>query len=1059
MILCRVCDHENRESATFCERCAAPLAEEPSGGSRRTVTVLFTDIVGSTELGERLDPERLQVVLARYFEVTSDVIERHGGTVEKFIGDAVVAVFGVPRLREDDALRAVRAASEMHEALHGLDDALEGIQARTGVHTGEVMVGGDAPGGRLATGDAMNVAARLEQSAGPDEVLISDATYRLVRDAVQVIETEPRTLKGKADPVRVYHLQKVDPVALGFARRLSAPMVGRVHELSLLRAAFDRAVSDHACQLFTVLGVGGVGKSRLLAAFTQELDDRANVLRGRCLPYGDGITFWPIIEAIRPAAGLTGGEDPETSLGMIASLVPDDDQSERIARHVAQVMGLAGGDAAPEETFWAIRRLLEGMARTRPVAFVVDDLQWAEPTMLELIEHIADWAVDAPILVACMARPELLELRPGWGGGKLNAATISLEPLSSSECSSLVANLLAIDLLDPALRDRIVEAAEGLPLFAEETLAMLIEEGRVVRLGETWAAAGDLAELSIPPTTAAILATRIDRLSAEERSVLQRASVMGQVFYREALTLLHDGEDVGRELSSLVRKQFIHPDRSDLSGTEALAFRHLMIRDAAYDGIPKADRADLHERFADWLERMAGDRIPEHEEILGFHLERAYRYREELGTRGDHERRLAARAAEFFANAARRATARVDLPAAASLFGRAVALLDERDPRYAELMWESGVALNRLGNTSEADRVLTETIALARSSNDSRLETRARLDRWWAHSIGSRGSNLEEMSVEVLPLIAKMETMGDDLGLTKAWQLLAESYWSPCRYEAMREPLERALTYARRAGDRLEETETLTSLLMADRLGPTSVSDMIARCEVALRDGSGDRRIDVEVAGTQAVAQAMLGNFEAARVLLIGQREVLRDLGILYGFWGAMIEQWEVEMLAGDPIAAERAVRSATDDPPPSGWSLDPGEIVTSATFAGRLAHCLCAQGRFNEAADYAEFAADNDSTWAVDQVLWRTAGAKATASIGDPDRGLELAREAVAIAETTDVINMHGDALMDMAEVLSLLGERAEAASAIKSALSLYERKGNVVSARKAGTLLDELR
>ena len=1013
MIRCRVCDHENRESATFCERCAAPLAEAPGGGSRRTVTVLFTDIVGSTELGERLDPERLQVVLARYFEVTSDVIERYGGTVEKFIGDAVVAVFGVPRLREDDALRAVRAASEMREALEGLDDALGGIRARTGVHTGEVMIGGAASGGKLATGDAMNVAARLQQTAGADEILISDSTYRLVRDAVQVTETEPRTLKGKVDPMRAYRLQKVDPEALGFARRLGAPMVGRVHELSLLHSAFDRAVSDHACQLFTVLGVGGVGKSRLLAAFTQELDDRATVLRGRCLPYGDGITFWPVIEAVRPAAGLTGVEDAKTSLGKIASMVTDDDQSERIARHVAQVMGLAGGDAAPEETFWAIRRLLEGMARTRPVAFVVDDLQWAEPTMLELIEHIADWSVDAPILVACMARPELLELRPGWGGGKLNAATISLEPLSSSECGSLVGNLLAIDMLDPALRDRIVEAAEGLPLFAEETLAMLIEDGRIVRHDDTWVAAGDLSELSIPPTTSAILATRIDRLSAEERSVLQRASVMGQVFYREALTTLRN-VDPSPELSSLVRKQFIHPERSDLAGADALAFRHLMIRDAAYDGIPKAERADMHERFADWLVAAAVDRTQEYEEILGFHLERAYRYGEELGTRDEHGREVAARAAEYFANAAKRASARVDLPGASSLLRRAVALLDERDPRYVELMWESGVALNRLGDGDEANLVLAETIALAESSSDSRLEMRARIDRWWAHSAHSIGSraNLDGMSAEVLPLIPKMEAAGDDLGLTKAWQLLAEEHWTTCRYEAMREPLERALVYARRAGDRLEETETLATLLLTDRWGPTSVSDMIARCQETLRDGSGDHRIDAEVAGSQALAQAMLGNFETARALLVGQREVLRDLGVLYGFLGAMIEEWEIEMLAGDPVAAEQVVRKAAEGS--GGWLSPPGERARTPTFAARMAHSLCAQGRFDEAAKQANIAADGNPAWAADQILWRSASAKATARIGDPDRGLELAREAVAIAETTDVINMRGDALMD---------------------------------------------
>src|SRR2546428_5127068 len=290
--------------------CGASLAAlQPE--RRKLATLLFCDMSGSTAMGERIDAESVRDLMFRYFHTMRSALERHGGTVEKFIGDAVVAVFGVPRLREDDALRAVRAAAEMREALEALNEELDTpdemrLRARTGVHTGAVMVGGATASGRLATGDAMNVAARLEQSAGPDDVLISASTYRLVRDAVQVVESEERTLRGKTDPIRAYRLVKVDPAALGFARRLSAPMVGRVHELSLLRAAFDRAVSDSACQLFTVLGVGGVGKSRLLGAFVQELDDRAIVLRGRCLPYGDGITYWPVIEAIRPAAGLTG---------------------------------------------------------------------------------------------------------------------------------------------------------------------------------------------------------------------------------------------------------------------------------------------------------------------------------------------------------------------------------------------------------------------------------------------------------------------------------------------------------------------------------------------------------------------------------------------------------------------------------------------------------------------------------------------------------------------------------------------------------------------------------
>ena len=678
MTSCPTCGHDIRKGARFCESCGASLATELGAGSRRTVTILFTDVVGSTELGERLDPERLQSLLGRYFDAARGVIERHGGTVEKFIGDAVVAVFGIPRLREDDALRAVRAAVDIREALDALDDDADlpdapRLRARTGVHTGEVIVGDAVGGGKIATGDAMNVAARLEQSADADEVLISAATHRLVQDAVQVEEADDLELRGRGERVQAYRLLKVDPSALGFARRLTAPMVGRDRELSLLRAAFDRAVSDRACQLFTVLGVGGVGKSRLLGAFVDELGENATVLQGRCLPYGDGITFWPIIEAVRPAAALSGSEDSTTSLAKIAALIPDDDQADRIARQVAQIMGLEGGEAVREETFWAIRRLLEGMARTRPVALVIDDMQWAEPTTLELVEHIAEWAIDTPILVACMARPELLEVSPGWGGGKFNATSISLEPLSATDLGSLVTNLLAVDGIDPTVRDRIVRAAEGHPLFAEETLAMLVEQGRITLRDETWVAASDLTELAVPPTTSALIGAQIEQLGGAERATLERGAVMGQLFYRDALVALAGGADPSRELSALTRKQFIHPDRSDLPGTDALAFRHLMIRDAAYEGTPKAERADIHERFADWFGLAVADRLPEYEEILGFHLERACRYREELGLSGEGEPSIGARAAGHFASASRRATA-------GSTCGRQPACSDARSP-------------------------------------------------------------------------------------------------------------------------------------------------------------------------------------------------------------------------------------------------------------------------------------------------------------------------------------------------------------------------------------------
>ena len=369
-----------------------------------------------------------------------------------------------------------------------------------------------------------------------------------MRDAVVAEPVEALDLKGKADPVPAHRLIEVTPGAAGFARHLDAPMVGRERELALLRSAFDRTVSDQACQLFTVLGVGGVGKSRLMAAFVEELGDRATVLRGRCLPYGEGITFYPARRGADRGRGPPRGRHPGGGSGEAR-------RARGVGRGRRQDRGAGragdrdrGGETAPEETLWAIRTLLERLAADRPVVFAIDDLQWAEPTFLELVEHVADFARDAPILLACMARPELLDDHPGWAGGKLNATSILLEPLDPEECGTLVANLLADDSVDAAVRARIAEAAEGHPLYAEEITGLLVDEGRLVLKEGRWVATGDLSDVPVPPTISALLAARLDRLPADERRLIDIASVMGQVFYpaRRARARGRRADDVGR---------------------------------------------------------------------------------------------------------------------------------------------------------------------------------------------------------------------------------------------------------------------------------------------------------------------------------------------------------------------------------------------------------------------------------------------------------------------------------------------------------------------------------
>jgi class 3 adenylate cyclase len=632
--------------------CGAPLAAEAARQDvRKTVTVLFSDVVGSTPLGERLDPETLRRLMSRYFDRMKAVVERHGGTVEKFIGDAVMAVFGIPAVHEDDALRAVRAASEMREALADLNRELERdhgvtVEARTGINTGQVVAGDPSRGQTLATGDAINTAARLQQAAAPGEILLGAPAFRLVRDGVKVDTMEPLELKGKEGAVEAFRLRDVLPEAEAITRRLDSPMVGRDRERQVLRLAFDRAVEEKTCHLVTVLGAAGVGKSRLIEEFLGSLSDDVTVLRGRCVPYGEGITFWPVAEVVRSAGGIGEEEPAEDARAKLRALCEGEEDAEVVFERVAQVLGLTADSAVPEETFWAIRKLLESLARRSPLVVVFDDIHWAEPRFLDLMEHLADFSRDAPLLLVCLSRQELLDHRPGWGGGKVNATSMLLEPLNEAECDLLMENILGRARLSEEARDRIVEAAEGNPLFVEEMLSMLIDEGLLVRQNGDWVPTSDLSTVTVPPTIQALLAARLEQLEGEERAVIQRASVVGRVFYRGAVAELSPEptrQAVGAHLATLVRRELIRPHATEFSD-ETYRFRHILIRDAAYEAMPKETRAELHERFAGWLEAKAGERLREYEEFLGYHLEQAHRYRAELGPLDEHGRALGVRA-------------------------------------------------------------------------------------------------------------------------------------------------------------------------------------------------------------------------------------------------------------------------------------------------------------------------------------------------------------------------------------------------------------------------------
>jgi class 3 adenylate cyclase len=682
-------------------------------GLRKVVTVVLSDLVGSTKLGEELDPETLRQVLARYFDAMSDVLMRHEGASRKFLGDAVMAVFGIPAVHEDDALRAVRAASEMRAALRELNEQLDlrwgvHLQARTGVNTGAVIVGDPAQGEDFVSGAAVNVVRRLEQSAPPREILIGEQTLELVRGSVLVQAVAPLEVDGTSEPVRAFRLLDVAGPDRGIERGLSSPLIGRQRELEVLREAFDRTVSAGNCQLVTVVGPAGVGKSRLTSDFIRSLAGAATAVSGRCLSYGQGLTFWPLREIVAELAGTEDGDSSEEVLARISRLLPADEDRATAAERVAGALGVVDSIVYPEDTFWAVRKLLEAVGGERPLVVVLEDVQWAEPTFLELIEYLPVAIRYAPVLIVALTRAELFDMKPNFAQGVPGARRVDLEPLSEADSRALVERLVGEPAMGTDLPDRVAASAEGNPLFVEELVRMLVDERRVEQ---------DPSAMPMPATIHALLAARLDRLDAPDLAIVKGAAVVGRSFSDEAALLLADRRDrseLEAHLGSLVRQQIIEPDGGRFAGRRTFSFKHVLMRDVAYQAVLKAQRAELHERYADWLEREAGERASEYREILGHHLERAYRNRSELGHSDERLRELATRAAGHLGASGTRALARGDTRPAISLLERAVELLPDDDPARRDLTLKLGIALAESGDLSRADALLADRIRAER---------------------------------------------------------------------------------------------------------------------------------------------------------------------------------------------------------------------------------------------------------------------------------------------------------------------------------------------------------
>jgi class 3 adenylate cyclase/tetratricopeptide (TPR) repeat protein len=660
---CARCGAELAADARFCSSCGAPVGAPespapPAGQERRLVTILFADVTGSTGLGERLDPEQLQALLATYFAAMRAEIEAEGGTVEKFIGDAVMAAFGVPVAHEDDPIRAVRAALRMQRRLPDLNDELVErfgvrIEIRVGVNTGEVLAEIEAaPGDALVTGDAVNVAARLEQMAAPGEIVAAERTSRAARGFAyrSLGATE---IRGRDAPVpAVVVLGEASDRSERGIPGLRAPIVGRDRELDLLRSVLERTTAERRPNLVTIYGDPGVGKSRLTQEFVSASsggDAAPLVLRGRCLPYGDGVTYWPLAEILKSWAGVFDDDAPATAREKIADAAEPvltaefHPEPRRAVAALAFTVGvddpeLGFEDLDPrrvrEETHAAWRSFFSALAASRPVIIVVEDIHWADPALLDLLEELAERVV-GPVLFLCPSRPELVESRPGWGGGRRNVSSIALEPLSAADADRLIELLLAVDDLPPALRDRILARAEGNPFFLEEIVRHLIDERRIERIGDRWHAAPGIADVEVPDTVQAVLAARIDLLEPADKRTLQRAAVVGRVFWPGPVRRLLNGDAdaLGGALERFEERDLVLPRLgSAFVGEPEFIFKHVLTAQVAYDSLPRRDRADAHTEVARWLEETAGERREEFVELLAHHHVAAYRAAKEQTT-------------------------------------------------------------------------------------------------------------------------------------------------------------------------------------------------------------------------------------------------------------------------------------------------------------------------------------------------------------------------------------------------------------------------------------------
>jgi DNA-binding SARP family transcriptional activator len=982
---------------------SAGQVTEPSPEHRRTVTVMLLDPEPMDDQDPELDRARREHVSA----TTRRIVEQHGGSLHRVAGNRVLATFGLPTVHEDDALRAIRAAMELSHA--------DKPAPRIAIATGEIVAGGDR--GWDVDGRPVTDAERLLGAAKSGHVLLGHGTRALIRSSVQL------------RPIDSGDAWLVEGLIAG-----SQPggddtrFVGRDHELAQLLQAFGRARDHRTVHLVTVIAPPGIGKSRLAREFTSVVGDQASVLVGHCPAYGEGVTFWPIAEILsrltrdRPLAEILGGEI----------------DAERIEARLGGVTGAAGAEIGVQEVFWAVRRLVETLGRERPLLLVVEDIHWAEPTMLTLLEYLTEWTIDTPVVLICLARPELLERAPAWAGGRVNALTILLEPLTGAESAALVGSLPVAQRLSGSLRGRIQDLADGNPLFLEQIVAHMVEQG-----------VSD-SEIRIPPTIQALLAARIEQLATAERSALERASILGSEFAMDALSALQPPGTAphrSADLRALAAKEFLRTTSSRAGSEPSYRFRHVLLQQSAYAGMTRSLRAELHERYADWLDSSGGERTLETDELIGYHLEQAVHHRREIGDGGERTSAIAGRAGARLAAAGHRAFTSGDMGAAVGLLRRAGDLLPVGDRTRLDTLPDLAGALFETGQLRDAIAVLNEASTVALEVGDQRTIWRAAVQtRQLGLYIEPGEADVDELLNEVGEAARVLEGLGDRLGAARAWRTLSDLHLMQGRVRTAERACRRATEHAAAVSSRRERAWSIGQLGFCSLWGPTRVSTVLRRLREVLRSAAGDPLLEANVLGFLAVAEMMAGRSDAARADMARGRAMTRALGLTWqgGFHETLAA--DMERISGNPAGAEPLFRSAMT------ILLDQGDRWTASIASIDLASVLLDLGRVDEALELIDAAGvmpvSGDAEWRFKRAA---VGGRALARLDRPDDGLALAQEAAADVLRTEYVEHQGTVLLGLAEVQAACGRATDARASAISARDTFDRKGDRASAERA--------